>query len=212
MSAANERDRVMALLEEDIVFGRLKPRERLVEIDIMERFGVRRHIARSALEALEGKGLVQRKANRGAQVRDPGMREITELYMMRDMLHRAACEQTPLPLSDHDAAALSGIQARHDAAVAAGDLGEAFHQNEHFHACLNSLCNNKVLEEALNFYNERTNIIRSVAFRSTETLQHSARQHHAIIDAAMAGDRARFGDCVLDHILGARHAYLNDTI
>ena len=36
-------------LEEDIVFGRLHPRERLIEEDISSRFQAKRHVVRQAL-------------------------------------------------------------------------------------------------------------------------------------------------------------------
>ena len=60
MKAKSERERFAAALEEDedIVFGRLKPRERLVEQDIMDRLQTRRHVVRTALEIPENKGFV----------------------------------------------------------------------------------------------------------------------------------------------------------
>ncbi len=56
-------------LEEDIVFGRLHPRERLTEDALMARFGLKRHVVRQALAELELMGVVERKRNVGAVVR-----------------------------------------------------------------------------------------------------------------------------------------------
>lgn len=212
MRAEKERERVAAALEEDIVFGRLKPRERLVEQDIMDRLETRRHVVRAALELLENKGLVERRANRGAAVRDLCRRDVSELYFMREMLHRAAAEQTPLPLSDEVVTSLEQIQNAHDTAVAAGDVSAAFHQNERFHAALNHCCGNKVLEEALTYYNERTNLIRSFAFRSLESLQRSADEHHQIIEAGARADRQAYCNAILQHVLGAKAAYLANAL
>lgn len=208
MKAENERERVATALEKDIVFGRLKPRERLVEQDIMERLETRRHIVRTALEILENRGLVERRANRGATVRDLSQREIEELYFMRELLHRAAAEQTPLPLSTSVMAEMMQIQSDHDAAINKGDLSETFHQNERFHAILNGACGNSALEEALNLYNERTNLVRSFAFRSIENLQRSAKEHRDIISAGALTDRNTFVEAILNHILGAKTSYL----
>lgn len=208
MKAGSERERVAAALEEDIVFGRLKPRERLVEQDIMDRLETRRHIVRAALELLENRGLVERKANRGAAVRDLCRRDVAELYFMREMLHKAAAEQTALPLAPDIVAALSEIQAKHDAAVADGDVSKAFYQNEDFHALLNKCCDNRVLEDALNYYNERTNLIRSFAFRSRHSLQRSAKEHHQIIEAGASGNQQAYSEAILQHVMGAKAAYL----
>lgn len=207
MRAESERERVAAALEEDIVFGRLKPRERLVEQDIMDRLDTRRHVVRTALEILEARGLVERRANRGAMVRDLCQRDVDELYFMRELLHRAAAEQTPLPLSAATLSQLRQIQAQHDSAVQAGNLSEAFRHNERFHLALNAACGNRVLEEALNIYNERTNLVRSFAFRSLDSLQRSAEEHHRILAAAQSGQGA-FAEAMLQHILGAKDSYM----
>lgn len=212
MRAESERERVAAALEEDIVFGRLKPRERLVEQDIMDRLNTRRHVVRTALEILEARGLVERRANRGAMVRDLCQRDVDELYFMRELLHRAAAEQTPLPLSEPVLDKLIAIQTEHDAAVQASDLSEAFRNNERFHLALNAACGNRVLEEALNIYNERTNLVRSFAFRSQESLQRSADEHHRILAAAAQSDQAAFVAAILQHILGAKDSYLQRSV
>ena len=71
---------ILPILEEDIIFGRLRPRERLVEDDIMKRFGVKRHVVRQALMRLESMGLVTRAPNKGALVRDFSLHELDQIY------------------------------------------------------------------------------------------------------------------------------------
>ena len=61
---------VVKELELDIVLGRMRPRERLVEDELMTRFNAKRHVVRQALSALEQIGLVERKQNKGAKVKD----------------------------------------------------------------------------------------------------------------------------------------------
>ncbi|MBD3678674.1 MAG: GntR family transcriptional regulator [Rhodobacteraceae bacterium] len=212
MKAEIERERVTSALQQDIVFGRLKPRERLVEQEIMDRLDTRRHVVRAAFEALENKGLVERRANRGAMVRDLTPKEIEELYYMRELLHRAAAESTPLPLAVEVLEELSHIQAAHEAAIENGDLQEVFLQNERFHTVLNHACGNSVLEEALNLYNERTNLIRSFAFRSLDGLRRSADQHRQILKAGSRTDRSGYAEAILRHILGARDSYLKESL
>ena len=59
-----------AQVEEDIVLGRLHPRQRLVEQDLAERFSTHRAVIRQVLADLDRKGLVERVPNRGATVKD----------------------------------------------------------------------------------------------------------------------------------------------
>jgi len=81
MNAQRESDRadgspeptvadVLQVLEEDIIFGRLAPRERLVEDQLMQRFGAKRHVVRQAIAGLERMQIVSRELNKGARVRD----------------------------------------------------------------------------------------------------------------------------------------------
>ena len=51
---------VVRTLQHDIIFGRLKPRERLVEEELGARFDVGRHVVRAAIEELDRLGLVRR--------------------------------------------------------------------------------------------------------------------------------------------------------
>ena len=51
---------VVSSLEEDIVLGRLHPRERLIEDELMRRFAAKRHVVRRALEDLQQMGVVER--------------------------------------------------------------------------------------------------------------------------------------------------------
>jgi DNA-binding GntR family transcriptional regulator len=63
------RDTAIEPLEEDIVFGRLHPNERLAGDSRIARFGLKRHATRAALAKLERMGLVERRRNVGALVR-----------------------------------------------------------------------------------------------------------------------------------------------
>ena len=48
---------IVGALEEEIALGRIGPRARLVEDELMQRFNTKRHIARQALVELEGMGV-----------------------------------------------------------------------------------------------------------------------------------------------------------
>src|SRR5674476_52697 len=68
-------------LEEDIVFGYMHPRERLVEDELRARFCLKRHVVRQVLAELEQMGLVERKKNIGALVKSYSVKEVIDLYV-----------------------------------------------------------------------------------------------------------------------------------
>ncbi len=73
-------------LREDIARGDVAPGSRLVEADLSERYGVTRHSARLALDALAVEGLVERVQNRGARVRLISAAEAVEIMECRMVL------------------------------------------------------------------------------------------------------------------------------
>ena len=109
MSAAADIDpleRAITALQEDIVLGRLAPGARLIEEDLADRLHTKRHVLRQALVELERFGLIERKRNHGASVRQLTLEDVSQIYAVRRILERAAAEQIPFPIKG---AALNAI-------------------------------------------------------------------------------------------------------
>jgi DNA-binding GntR family transcriptional regulator len=82
----DSRPAVTDALRAAILSGEYAPRQRLVEIDLCERFGTSRFILRSALQELAGQGLVEFQRNRGARVREVSIGEAIEITEVRILL------------------------------------------------------------------------------------------------------------------------------
>lgn len=197
-----------AQLEEDIVLGRLVPRERLIEDDLMRRFGLKRHQTREILSLLQSAGLVVREKNRGAMVRWFTRKEIENLYEVREILESGAIGQMAMPVDPKDIADLQDIHGKHCAAVETGDLREVFHQNIAFHQRLYSLAGNEDLSEAIEAYTQKTHACRSYTIGQPEMLVRAAEEHGQMIAALRLSDRAALARLVVDHMKPAREAYL----
>jgi DNA-binding GntR family transcriptional regulator len=151
---------VVSSLEKDIVLGRLHPRERLIEDELMRRFGAKRHVVRRGLADLEQMGIVERVPNRGAMVRAYREEEIQQLYVLRNLLEGHAARLIPMPLGEPDLEDLKKVQVVHDAAVTGGDFGLVFHANVEFHELLFSKTGNVYLADAIRQFASRTHGIR----------------------------------------------------
>ena len=83
MSASVDIDpleRAVAALQEDIVLGRLAPGARLIEEDLADRLHTKRHVLRQAFVELERFGLIERKRNHGASVRQLTLEDVSQIY------------------------------------------------------------------------------------------------------------------------------------
>lgn len=124
---------LVSALEEDIVFGRLHQRERLIEDELMERFGAKRYVIRQALTELERIGIVERIPNRGSSVRGYSPETVTHLYEVRELLEVHSAKLIPLPLPKAGLDKLKEIQSVHDQGVADVDFRKVFRSNIEFH-------------------------------------------------------------------------------
>lgn len=210
LSASLDADLAQAVqtLEEDVVLGRLHPRERLIEDDLMHRFGLKRHAVRELLAELARLGLVERRKNVGAVVRSFTVREVMELYAMRELLETEAARHVACPPSPDALQALIDVQQRHDAAVEAADPRQVFRSNVAFHTALFGLCDNTVLLRAIQEYARQTHPIRFGTLVSDDYRRRSQREHWDMIEALRDGRRDDLVALCRVHLQPSRDAYL----
>jgi DNA-binding GntR family transcriptional regulator len=206
--ASDEVRRIAGIIELDIVYGRLKPRERLVEDDLISRFESKRHVVRSALQELESLGIVVRQRNRGATVRDFSPREVEELYDVRATLQRRAAEIIPLPAAPDLVDTLETLHREHCRAIGAGDLRRIFELNNTFHETLFAACNNRHLAGAIAHYAWLAHAIRSYRMADPHLLDQARHEHGLMIEALRQGNRPELIRLCVEHIIPSKEAYL----
>ena len=207
-SLSNSGQENFDTLRDDIVFGRLNPRERLVEADLVTRLSSHRAAVREALAALEQAGLVERQRNKGASVRDLRPEHVEQIYAVRMLLETAATEAIPMPLDRNELAALEAIQHEHEAAVHANDLRRVFDYNNQFHRCLYAQSGNLVLLELIEQCATRALTVRFHPYMDRSFLAKVCADHWAMIDACRDGNRERLVALVREHLPLAKDRYL----
>ncbi len=195
-------------LEEDIVLGFLHPRERLVEDDLLARFGLKRHVVRQVLHELEQMGLVARKKNIGALVKSHSLKEVVDLFALREILETACARMVPLPLADDKLAELEAIQRQHDEAAANEDPRAAFRTNIAFHKAFFALSDNLALTEMIELAAQRAHGIRSSTVMIPKYLENARLDHWQMIKAMRLGDRKRLVALCAGHLTPSRDAYI----
>jgi DNA-binding GntR family transcriptional regulator len=100
---------VTAALRAAILAGEYVPNQRLVEIDLCERFGTSRFILRSALQELAAQGLVEFKRNQGARVREVPLAEAIEIAEVRILLEGLVAARAAERITKAEAATLRAV-------------------------------------------------------------------------------------------------------
>jgi DNA-binding GntR family transcriptional regulator len=106
--ASSTVDALAGSLRERILDGELKPGTALREEALSGEYDVARHSLRSALRTLQGEGIVEIEANRGARVRSLSPEDVRSLSELRIALELEAARMVlarnaVLPPSVHDA-------------------------------------------------------------------------------------------------------------
>lgn len=200
--------RVVEILEEEIVLGLIHPRQRLIEDELLRRFKLKRHAVRQALSELESMGMVERKRHVGAVVRAYSVREVQDLYVVRELLETHCARLISYPVRTESLDALLGIQQEHDEAVSLGNPRRGFRANMAFHKVLFGLSENPVLVEAIQYHAQRAHSIRSYTMTSPAKLQRARREHWGMIEALQKGDTEGLVHLCGEHLKPSRDAYI----
>ena len=200
------KENLVAALQEDIVLGRLAPGARLVEEELTQRFHTKRHVLREAFIELERFGLIERRPNRGASVRQLTLEDVNQIYAVREILERAAAARMVFDKKHYQA--IEAAQERHDAAVEAGDAKAVFRANFEFHDTLFAACGNPYLAAAIDDFRRKTHLVWSYAIVKPEYFRNAQREHRAMLRALREGDRKRLIELCAAHLDISRQAYL----
>lgn len=205
--ARDHAPNVAEILTEDILFGRLLPRERLVEDDLVGRLGAKRHVVRAALQSLVAHGLVVHAQNRGAHVRDFSAAEVEEITGMREVLHAEAARRLPMPAAPDLLDRLEAHCTAHAQAVEQGALSAIHRENELFHQVLFDACGNRYLAASIAQHARLSLPFRCHALADPALARQARDEHRAMVAALAAGDRDALVRLCVNHTSFAKRSY-----
>ncbi|GHA18173.1 hypothetical protein GCM10007989_11820 [Devosia pacifica] len=195
-------------LEEDIIFGRLGPGERLTEDSLLARFPVTRHFVRQALVQLEQMGIVARERNKGATVRSLTSDEVRQIYAVRELVQRQAALLIPLPAPAELIEELLEIHEEHGRHIESGYLRGVHEANDRFHLTLFGAAGNKYLVQTIELYMRFSLPVRANSMSDRKALDTSHTQHRLMIEMLKGEDNWVLSQLCVDHLQPSKRRYL----
>jgi DNA-binding GntR family transcriptional regulator len=173
---------------QDIVNGVYIPRERLIEGELAEHYGVNRSTMRAALLELTAEGLVAREPNRGAHVRALTLTDGIEIAQVRRELESLCARLAAERGTEDERAELRRIVTRMREDFEAGDNFRHFADHAAFHTLIHRMSRQKVAQDVLTrLGNLNFNLHFPMAL--TDPLPAaSVADHERIADAISRGD------------------------
>jgi DNA-binding GntR family transcriptional regulator len=190
--------------------GRLRPGQRLVVQELAERLGVGRTPIREALITLAGIGVVEIRPNRGAIIRNVGVREVRDFYLLRRALECEAIRTACGRIGEGELRELAAEFRRQIGADGDGrdrSIADAHVLDNRLHDLIAESCGNALLLDELNRLKLLSRAFRDFAYEQGGPLGTSllkeveAREHLAIVEALIARDRRAAVRAMSRHIV-----------
>jgi DNA-binding GntR family transcriptional regulator len=200
--------RVAKQIEEAILSSQFKPRERLVEMDLISRFGISRTVIREALKRLEAKGLIRTTPYRGAVVADLTTEEIEEIYFVRAELERIAARLVIKHITRKEIQSLKKLSKE-----AERHLREKTHQmiemDSEFHRMIFRASRNSYLYGMIDFLRTKAHIVRFNAWSLPHRIEQSILEHREMIRAIEDRNLSQFEKLIVKHLTFSKDSYMS---
>lgn len=195
-------------IESAILTGELKPRERLVEAELVARLGMSRTPVREALRRLEERGLVRILPHRGAVVSDISPAEVENIYAVRIYLEALASQLACERIGPPSLRRVEEMAAAYEAETVRREFRSLMSANDHFHDAIYTAAGNPCLLELIQQLRRPVHAVRFYAWAQPDRIGRSLAEHREMVQALQRRDAARLADLTREHLRVARDTYL----
>lgn len=189
-------DLVCEAITQAIRDGKLRPGDRLREIDIAESLAVSRTPVREALKHLEALGLVVPSVG-GMKVRALSAQQVNELYTAWAELEGVAARQAALNARPADIAVMRGICDQWSPDLTPERLGVLNHR---LHQAIYAASSNTFLQRALDGVEHAVALLGLQTYIEQQRRAEAGAEHRAIVDAIARRDADTAAAAASSHI------------
>ena len=198
---------VTEALRAAILNGEYAPKQRLVEIDLCERFSTSRFILRAALQELSAQGLVEFQRNRGARVREVSLEEAIEITEVRILLEGHLAARAAERASRTDVAMLRGLVKDMRTAVGKSELLAYSDLNARLHAAIRDIAAHETAARLLRQLRDQTVRHQFSLSLVPGRPKVSLPQHEAIVAAIIAHKPQEAQQAMHEHLQSVNQAF-----
>lgn len=185
--------------------------EHVSESDLMRRYNVGRSILRNALLRMAQEGLAERRRGHGWQFMPmiDSLEADRESYEFRLAIEPAGLRSVNFKADPHW---LEKSRADHERMMAGGirEVSGAgfFELNAEFHETLVQFSGNRYLLQAIKKQNRLRRAVEYESFTFSERMLESCREHIAVLDAVLCGERELAASLMIHHLAMSRQGSL----
>lgn len=200
------REMVFESLREAIILGRLKPGERLMEIQLAEEMGVSRTPVREAIRKLELEGFVVMVPRKGAYVAGVSVKDIADVFEVRQALEGLAAALAADRITEEEMEELEKVILQISGEE---DILTVVKGDHEFHELIYRASRNQRLTQIITHLSEQINRFRLTSLSVPGRLKIAVGEHKKIIEAICGRDVDLAFKLASEHMENAEQNLLN---
>ena len=185
------RGQVFDNLRSDILNGKYKRGEELVESSIGKELGISRTPVREAIRQLELEGLVQLVPNKGAFVTGISEKDVRDIYLIRARLEGLAARMAAKNITPEllDAMEETVVLSEYHAKIE--HYEQVCEMDSKFHKLLYKASGSRILEHTLTDFHQYVQRVRMASIMKKRRMEKSNDEHDAILTAIREHDEEK---------------------
>lgn len=199
------RELVFESLREAIIASKLKPGERLMEIQLAEDLGVSRTPVREAIRKLELEGFVVMIPRKGAYVAGISMKDIADVFEIRGALEGLAASLAAERVTEEELESMERELVRTSECIERDDLSALVEVDTDFHALLFRASRNERLVSILSHLREQIQRFRTTSLAQPGRMRLALEEHKKIVEALSQRDPDLARNRAMEHIENAEN-------
>lgn len=200
MKNQNLKTDVYEELRSRIINFKLLPGVRVSDKEIATELGISRTPVREALIRLAGEGLIQAIPNRGFRVKMFTLKEIEDLYTLRESLEVLAIGLATPKMDENRIREMRSLMQAYPALIEAGDLAGFNAVDETFHDNIAMFSENTLLETTLKNLHGQIRIVRRYDHLRAESFRETYEEHTQILEHMIRGEITDAQHAISRHI------------
>lgn len=202
------REVVFEALREAIIQGRLKPGERLMEIQLAEELGVSRTPVREAIRKLELEGFVAMIPRKGAYVAGITVKDIVDVFEVRAALEALAAGLAAERITEEELEELERSVLMIAEATQTKNIDTIVERDTSFHELIYRASRNQRLIQIVTHLQEQIQRFRTVSLSQPGRTKVAVEEHKKIVEAISARNVELAQQLAREHIENAEQSLL----
>ena len=202
------REAICESLRNAIKNGKLKPGERLMEVQLAEELGISRTPVREAIRKLEQEGYVIMLPRRGTYVSSVSVHDVQEIFEIRTALEKLSTGLAARRIENDELEQLQKLLTKIEGYIEKRDIDNIVKTDIEFHDLLYHVSRNERLSGIISNLKEQLARFRTLSMSYPGRLEETLEEHREMVEAIASGDVEAAREAAERHMVRAEETLL----